>query len=107
MDEISEQREQRINALVKEMLKEFEEFRGKDISRLSIINRDKYIEGRVASDLEISDDLFIQLRALLRLYEAHIKRETNTAALLFLINGIKGDETRIVDVVAKIENKEK
>ena len=108
MDEITlaqqEQHEKRINELVKEAIQLFDEWKGKDISRLSVVNRDKYIQGRVASDLEVSDQLLLMLRQVLALYEAHLHRETNTAALLFLINGIKA-EVQVIDVVAKIENR--
>jgi len=101
-----EQREKFINERVCEILRAFSEFQGKDISNLSIQNRDKYIEGRIASDLAISDDLLIQMRKLLELYETHVQRASNTAALLFLINGIDLEcMAGTVDVIAKIESK--
>ena len=97
-----DEREQFINKRVRDILRMFDKYKGKDISKLSVRNRDKYIEGRIATDLAIADELMVKLHDMMKLYEKQLSRASNTAALLFMINGIDL-ETAEVQVIAKIE----
>jgi len=99
-----EQRKQFISDRLCEILKAFDEFEGQDISRLTIKNRDKLIEGRLASDKAVSDHLLIKMRELMELYQSYAHHSADTAALLFLVNYMDR-ECVSVDVIAKVEVK--